>query len=133
MGKIQKLFRYIECTLWVQVFLVSMLILLALLEIQAISEEIKKLSTIEQQYVSGELQNKILTRTPVTPADIEGWMTFAYINTVFKLPTDYLKNSLGIIDERYPNISVSRYVRSHIISNIPFLVQLKDAVSNYNR
>jgi hypothetical protein len=41
---------------------------------------------------------------------IQRWMTFNYINKVFNLPADYLKINLGIIDKRYPNIIIGKYL-----------------------
>ncbi len=37
---------------------------------------------------------------------ISGWMTFKYINLIFNLPPEYLKNELKITDKRYPDVSI---------------------------
>ena len=46
------------------------------------------------------------TMQKITPDEISGWMTFRYINAVFKLPPTYLENSLNIKDKHYPNLSL---------------------------
>ena len=43
---------------------------------------------------------------------IRPWMTFDYINTIFKLPKDYLKTELGITDNRYPRLSINQSART---------------------
>ncbi len=63
------------------------------------------------------------------PADIEPWMTFAYINTVFKLPETYLQQTLGIADIRYPNTSIQRLIRKNNLNGIEFMTRLRQAVS----
>ncbi len=62
---------------------------------------------------------------------IDGWMTFSYLNTIFNLPTDYLKNSLNISDERYPNISLNRHIGKQKIDKTTFLESVREAVADY--
>ena len=38
---------------------------------------------------------------------IRPWMTFDYINRIFGLPKDYLKDQLQISDPHYPNSTLS--------------------------
>jgi hypothetical protein len=40
---------------------------------------------------------------------IQSWMTFDYINKVFRLPTSYLESFLHISDSHYPNMLISQY------------------------
>lgn len=63
--------------------------------------------------------------------DIDTWMTFEYINTVFKLPTDYLKNTLGITDRQYPKIHIGKYARQEDASADIILENVRAAVSAY--
>jgi hypothetical protein len=42
-----------------------------------------------------------------TPAQVQSWMTFRYINLVFRLEPDFFKSQLGITDAHYPNISIN--------------------------
>lgn len=131
--KIRKLYCYIECNIWTQVLLVLVLITFAVLEIQAISNEIKTVAGYRQPYIENIVSKKTISGPLVVPEDIEDWMTFAYINTVFKLPTDYLANTLGIVDSAYPNVSILRYVRTHHLSSNEFIQRLKSVVGNYTK
>lgn len=36
-------------------------------------------------------------------------MTFRYVNVVFGLHDDVLKNALGIEDSKYPNVPIGKY------------------------
>jgi hypothetical protein len=62
---------------------------------------------------------------------IASWMSFDYINKLYDLPSDYLKNKLSISDVKYPNISIRAYVRSGHIDEVIFLKQVQDSVSQY--
>jgi len=62
---------------------------------------------------------------------IQNWMIFDYINRAFKLPTDYLKNNLGISDSRYPRLSLESYAENQKINSAVFLEKVKEAVRVY--
>ncbi|GEM_PF-2148990 len=55
---------------------------------------IPKLSPRRQRFVP----------TPVDVDLIQGWMTIAYLNRMFGLPSDYLKVEFNITNPKYPNI-----------------------------
>jgi hypothetical protein len=46
-------------------------------------------------------------------ADIQGWMTFDFLNKAFGLPSDYLKKELVITDRKYPNITIDRWAKNN--------------------
>jgi hypothetical protein len=48
---------------------------------------------------------------PTSVGQIKLWMTFEYINRIFLLPKDYLRNSLSIEDPRYPHISIGSFAQ----------------------
>ncbi len=54
---------------------------------------------------------------------IEPWMTFNYINILFNLPSDYLRDRLAIKDERYPNLEIRRFAKEQVIEQ-DFLIKL---------
>ncbi len=62
---------------------------------------------------------------------ISSWMTFDYINRIFALPSDYLKNTLAISDTDYPRIPISKYVNNHKLNEVQFIAEIKKAVSDY--
>ncbi|MFA6999778.1 MAG: hypothetical protein WC241_01545 [Candidatus Paceibacterota bacterium] len=68
---------------------------------------------------------------PVNINSIKPWMTFNYLNVVFKLPPDYLKNTLNITDIRYPNISINTYIKHHNLPPQIFLYDIEKAITNY--
>ena len=59
------------------------------------------------------------------------WMTFDYINVIFKLNPAYLKNALAIDDIRYPNIRIDRYAKHHNLNDQVFLSDIKQIITNY--
>ena len=70
-------------------------------------------------------------RRPITEADvarISEWMTFEYINTVFGLPADYLKDTLHIEDTKYPALTLKRYARKTNIDITTFVNEVRKSV-----
>jgi hypothetical protein len=70
-------------------------------------------------------------RHPITEADvvrISEWMTFDYINTVFGLPTDYLKDTLRIEDTKYPSLTLGKYARKTNIDITTFVTEVRKSV-----
>ena len=62
---------------------------------------------------------------------IDTWMTFSYINTIFKLPPNYLKDNLQISNRRYPNMSLIGYIRGNGLDRDAFLESVRTAVTDY--
>lgn len=62
---------------------------------------------------------------------IRPWMTFDYINRLFRLPADYLKARLNISDVHYPQVSLSGYARHNHLDSATFLVTVDHAVRDY--
>lgn len=46
-----------------------------------------------------------------TPEVLRPWMTFEYVNRIFGLSPEILRNTLGITDRRYPKLSIAAYAR----------------------
>ncbi len=67
----------------------------------------------------------------VQPATIEDWMTFNYLNVVFKLPSGYLKTALSIQDSRYPDISIRQYAEYIGVDPAAFLAQVQHTLATY--
>lgn len=64
-------------------------------------------------------------------SNIKTWMTFDYINFIFKLDPTYLKNILMINDSQYPNIRIDHYARRHNQNLLIFLQNIQLAITNY--
>lgn len=78
------------------------------------------------------LKNKETNRTSVADVDyIDVWMTFQYINFVFDIPENYLKDTFRIEDPHYPNLPIGRYVRSRNLDKNVLLEEIKGKVREY--
>ena len=62
---------------------------------------------------------------------VQGWLTFDYLNFVFRLPPTYLESKLPASDNRYPNISIDHYADRHALGHPQFLVIVKSAIRDY--
>ncbi len=49
---------------------------------------------------------------------IRDWMTFGYINKIYDLPPNYLKEILGITNKKYPNMIVDEQNLEHVKSAV---------------
>ncbi len=94
---------------------------------------------VKKDYQTGELQptytREGTTRVyhPITVNSIRSWMTFDYLNVVFKLPKNYLQNVLDITDPRYPNMRIDYYVKRHGLSSSAFVQAVQVAIINYQQ
>jgi hypothetical protein len=64
-------------------------------------------------------------------AAIRAWMTFDFINDVFKLPPAYLQSSLAINSTSYPRITIRQAAKLVGISEIDYLLRAQNAVASY--
>lgn len=98
--------------------------------------------SVRQFYKAGDLQPQYYyakheqshTEHPVTVTidSIQPWMTFNYLNVVFRLPPTYLQNALAITDPRYPNMRIDSYTRVRKLDPSFFLQNLKKALTSYS-
>ncbi len=110
--------------------LIFCLLLACLFEISFIVQNLRAASKNSNKFLINQtLPNRFIT----TAEEIDQWMTFSYINFIFKLPSDYLKTILSITDPRYPNIPIERYARKHHISIPQLLEQIKNSIVDYKQ
>jgi hypothetical protein len=62
---------------------------------------------------------------------IDGWMTFDYVNLIFNLPQDYLKQNLGLEDVYYPKITISKYAKKNDLDINTFINKVGESVLSY--
>ncbi len=62
---------------------------------------------------------------------IEPWMTFNYINILFNLPSEYLRDSLAIDSERYPNLEIRRYAKEISIDQEALIENITLRIAEY--
>ena len=63
---------------------------------------------------------------------IRPWMTFDYLNTLFKIPPDYLKASMSIKDTSYPRLSLSEYAKYQGTSTAAVLSEVENSLVAYS-
>ena len=65
------------------------------------------------------------------PNAISTWMTFDYLNMVFKMPPDYLKNNLNINNQKYPRLTIKQWAAQSKIDQALALTEIKAAIKTY--
>lgn len=68
---------------------------------------------------------------PALVSAIQPWMTFDYVNVVYKLPQHYMKDILGINDSRYPNIRIDSYAKQSSIDTELLVTTVRTYVTQY--
>lgn len=68
-----------------------------------------------------------------TTVDVEPWMTFSYINTLYKLPSGLLETRLGIGDVRYPDLEVRRLAKDRNMDEQDLVGLVELVVKDYLR
>lgn len=66
---------------------------------------IKRYQTIKAK---GEFRSHFKEKEALNSKNIQGWMTFEYINRSFSIPNEYLKESLSIPSTHYPKITIAK-------------------------
>lgn len=62
---------------------------------------------------------------------IESWMTFKYINFIFKIHPNYISEKLEIKDDKYPNITIWKYIKKNRLDANETLTKIKKIVSEF--
>jgi len=81
-----------------------------------------------------QLSNLLKNDGSLTTADVTlvgPWMTFSYINTLFKIPPDYLKTDLSITDPSYPQLSLYGYAKYQNKGIATVVDQVERSLSDY--
>ncbi len=78
------------------------------------------------------LKNKQASKTSLSDIEyIDTWMTFQYVNFIFKMPDDYLKNGLNIKNNNYPNLPIGRYIKNEKLDKTVVINRIKVLVREY--
>ena len=64
-------------------------------------------------------------------ADIQSWMTFDYLNRVFNLPPNYLRETLQIQSVQYPRLSIRGLAKEQNTSGGVTTVLVQNAIRTY--
>lgn len=78
------------------------------------------------------LRQKGMNAISASDADyIDSWMTFRYINFIFNLPENYLKDKFGIEDKQYPNLTLDRYAKHNNKDETLFIEEVRQTVEDH--
>jgi hypothetical protein len=81
-----------------------------------------------------ELSAMVQNHGPLTANDVglvRPWMTFDYINTLFKISPDYLRTGMSITDASYPRLSLSGYAKYQGTSTAAVLGDVESSLAAY--
>lgn len=109
--------------------LVIALLIFCLLELHALARDLHEAYLVNSD-ASVEIGH-FRDEKNATPEEIQSWMTFDYINTIFKLPDTYLKTRLNIGDSNYPRMRIGRAAREAHVDRNDYLTVLRAAVAAY--
>ena len=90
--------------------------------------------SIHRAYRDGEFHRERRSgKQVIAPSiqDIEPWMTFDYVNKLFNLPAEYLRETLHIEDSHYPNIQIGNYADRVSADPELFIIAVRNAVRDY--
>ena len=82
--------------------------------------------------IHGPYSDRLNKNEVITINTIKTWMTFDYLNIVFKIDPSYFPKVLNINDPRYPNIRIDHYAKNHNINPSLFLNSIKQSITNYS-
>ncbi len=114
-------------------------ILFTILLIIIISLSVWFIVNLRDLYRAGELRptrglnrNHIYKQT-ASPDQIQGWMTFSYVNYIFNLPPDYLSGNLNIQDSHYLNLGINQYAKMKNFNTTIFLTNVRESIAQYTK
>ncbi len=114
----------------VRSLLIAILVILCALEIETIFVDLHDIYRSSDEYTH-RYGTSFQQNEQIAPSEIQQWMTFAYINFIFKLPANYLQDTLHLSDERYPNIQIIRYAHKNRLDVSRVLTNVQQAVAAY--
>lgn len=116
---------------------ITIIVLVVVLVVLAVFLALQYRSLRREQVLSARelwLDNVLKRHGPPTASDVDvlrSWMTFAYINQLFDVPSAYLKDEVPVNDARYPQISIGSYARENNMNVNAFLGTVENALKAY--
>jgi len=126
--KVNRTHQYIGYAIIVSVVILATLIFFLVREYRAIRRA--QIVNARESWFSAVIKN----HGPMTANDvglIRPWMTFDYVNRLFKVPPDYLKTRLNISNTRYPQLSISGYAKYNHLDITAFMSEVTGALHDY--
>ncbi len=107
--------------------LIMSLVLLFGVEIGAFMRDIREAREIKAIHAEYGTPHRLDVINP-NIEEIDAWMTFEYLNIIFRLPENYLQENLALTDEKYPRISIGAYARRHDIDRTTLLANIRSLI-----
>ena len=126
-GTRSRMYHYIKITLIVLGAILALLCLFLVLDYFSL----RRADIINTR--EGSLSSFVQKHGPLTANEVgvlKPWMTFSYINKLFALPPNFLKDSFGITDPHYPNLVVAQYIGGQHLDTAEFMTSLETAIGN---
>jgi len=119
---------------YIKYAIIALIVVLIGLSIIFIQEYValRRAQTINAR--EAQLSHMLAHHGPLTANDvalIQPWMTFDYVNKLFNVPPDYLKNGLTITDNSYPQLSLSGYARYQKTDTATVLTDVENSLAAY--
>lgn len=116
----------------IHMLIIVILFLLCFAEIRAIANQWDHNPGMQSpvNYYRGRI---VHVPTSPTVADIQSWMTFSYIDFIFKLPPNYLQNALHLSDPHYPNVQIRLYSKVNNLNPATVIQQIQQAITAYTQ
>ena len=112
--------------------LIVILLVVCFFQIRALFYDLTPLKAHNGQYEDNGYGALMRGPDSILPSEIQPWMTFGYIDFVFRLPPGYLENALHISAKQYPNIQIAHYARMNHLVLTQFLSGIQQAVAQYH-
>lgn len=125
--------RYFDKSMILAVILITLLIIFAVLLARNVRNVYRSGALRQHRSVTMLLRrNKQANKISAADANyITSWMTFHYVNFIFNLPNDYLKNTLNINNSRYPDLTLTQYAKENKLDSNIFTENVKAAVRSF--
>ncbi len=84
--------------------------------------------------IRSALSGFVATHGPLTADEvgvIRPWMTFDYVNTLFGLPPEFLRDSFKIEDPSYPMLTLGHYAGETGYNEAEFMNAVEAAIANH--
>lgn len=128
---IERIHNWLTRHSFVRTAVIFILVFLCAFELDAILRGLRSTYLPDDLSVRYQHGQMIREQDIEQPSEIQPWMTFQYVNFIFKLPPTYLEGSLGIPASQYPNIQIVRYARMHDLPLNAFLQEVQAKVAEH--
>ena len=123
--------NWIERHIEIRVIIIIVLLVLGGFEIKAIINDLRIGGVGREPYLSYKNGRLVRVADAFDTNDIQSWMTFGYLNFIFKLPPDYFQKTLNISDSHYPNVQIYRYAQINHLDYVSLMNNIKNAITAY--